>query len=381
MALARRYYYNEAPIDLVTGMQIESDEKIIIMHRDHYVGLSTCRSYLDHLLGQAAENVTIDYQTFGMGTVMEKYGNNNGMLYFVWSRRLYAACPGEMGNPCSEKIRVKNLIKKLPKGLQKRYKQKLGVLLKRLKRRSLKKIGLGEDCPNCIDADYYRGIGYPLSRILMEFRDYQDNFDKIRQCESCSHIWCKDCKHSYHGDHEGKLCWELEERAGAEEQANREMITRSCFNCPECGVNIEKNGGCNHMTCQHCRAEFCYLCMTIFPDETEMIRHYEYQCDQFGGPIRHSNNNNVMTEYHEIVPRTHCGKCAYRIRPVDCLADQRCRRCHYYTCFECKQAFPSFSQAKRHHQKSGCAGVYFPTRMYFRGDVPSSMVMGGMFIE
>lgn len=31
--------------------------------------------------------------------------------------------------------------------------------------------------------------------------------------------------------------------------------------CPKCFVNIEKNGGCMHMSCKKCTYEFCWICL------------------------------------------------------------------------------------------------------------------------
>lgn len=47
------------------------------------------------------------------------------------------------------------------------------------------------------------------------------------------------------------------------------MQTADFKQCEQCSSPIEKNGGCNHMTCTHCKFEFCWICGSPFK-----VNHY-----------------------------------------------------------------------------------------------------------
>lgn len=70
-----------------------------------------------------------------------------------------------------------------------------------------------------------------------------------------------------------------EEKASAESE-NVNWIAANTKACPKCQKNIEKNQGCNHMTCVQCRHEFCWVCMGSWKDHGSATGGY-YKCNLY----------------------------------------------------------------------------------------------------
>ncbi|CAL1593369.1 unnamed protein product [Knipowitschia caucasica] len=133
----------------------------------------------------------------------------------------------------------------------------------------------------------------------------------MAQCSACSLAFCLLCQRTYHGTgacptavqrprptvvQDGDLAeipdtlegrralWEdyssaskprrnlLEERYGRETMVgflssclSLDWIDVNSKNCPHCFIRIQKDGGCNHMTCSRCRRHFCWKCLTLSP--------------------------------------------------------------------------------------------------------------------
>ncbi|CDH50400.1 ring finger protein [Lichtheimia corymbifera JMRC:FSU:9682] len=90
------------------------------------------------------------------------------------------------------------------------------------------------------------------------------------------HKFCFGCGLS---DHQPCVCslvkkW-LQKCKDDSETAN--WISAHTKDCPKCQSAIEKNGGCNHMTCRKCRYEFCWVCMGPWSEH----RSQYYACNRF----------------------------------------------------------------------------------------------------
>jgi len=92
----------------------------------------------------------------------------------------------------------------------------------------------------------------------------------------CSHYFCFGCSLN---DHQPAPCalvkkW-LKKCEDDSETAN--WISANTKECPKCHSTIEKNGGCNHMTCRKCRHEFCWMCMGVWSEHGTSW----YNCNRF----------------------------------------------------------------------------------------------------
>lgn len=74
------------------------------------------------------------------------------------------------------------------------------------------------------------------------------NFPFCTRCNSESHVPCT-CQMLVE--------WEKKNKSESE---NTNWILVNTQLCPKCKWPIEKNGGCNHMTCRQCGHEFCWIC-------------------------------------------------------------------------------------------------------------------------
>ncbi|CAD6244757.1 GSCOCG00013458001-RA-CDS [Cotesia congregata] len=93
---------------------------------------------------------------------------------------------------------------------------------------------------------------------------------------SCGHRFCFKCSETWHAP---ILCEYLRKwiKKTAEDSATSHWIGINAKECPQCLMAIEKNGGCNHMTCRNCKCEFCWICTRKWS-----ARCFSTGCNRYG---------------------------------------------------------------------------------------------------
>lgn len=112
------------------------------------------------------------------------------------------------------------------------------------------------------DKWFIKWCPFPNCESAVECHIAENQLQEIVPTVSCKepHTFCFGCSHT---DHQPATCsivklW-LKKCADDSETAN--WLAANTKECVKCKSTIEKNGGCNHMTCKKCKIEFCWVCL------------------------------------------------------------------------------------------------------------------------
>eukprot|EP01026_Neomeris_dumetosa_P033613 TRINITY_DN2688_c0_g1_i11.p1 TRINITY_DN2688_c0_g1~~TRINITY_DN2688_c0_g1_i11.p1 ORF type:complete len:547 (-),score=56.25 TRINITY_DN2688_c0_g1_i11:386-1894(-) len=108
------------------------------------------------------------------------------------------------------------------------------------------------------------------------------------QC-TCGETFCFQCKGEAHQPAKCKTVEEWLRKAGAESE-NLNYILANTKPCPKCKRAIEKNQGCNHMTCTQCKHQFCWLCKEDWKKHGEGTGGY-YSCNKYEAAKRRGEHD------------------------------------------------------------------------------------------
>jgi len=107
---------------------------------------------------------------------------------------------------------------------------------------------------------------------------YDAGGQKDVECE-CGYRFCFKCSDDAHQPCPCHLMslWVQKNKSDKE---NTDWILANTKMCPKCKVHIEKNQGCNHMTCRNCKFEFCWLCKGDWKNHGSKTGGF-YACNTF----------------------------------------------------------------------------------------------------
>ena len=95
----------------------------------------------------------------------------------------------------------------------------------------------------------------------------------------CGAAFCMRCGEEAHAPSDCALLSQWTEKCQNEsETAN--WILANTKRCPKCQTRIEKNQGCNHMSCSQCKYEFCWMCMGDWAEHGATTGGY-YKCNKY----------------------------------------------------------------------------------------------------
>ncbi|KAF2769578.1 hypothetical protein EJ03DRAFT_89184 [Teratosphaeria nubilosa] len=117
-------------------------------------------------------------------------------------------------------------------------------------------------------------------------------------CTTCCTTICTQCNVPLHN---GEMCREYQERvSGHLAQLQEYLDSGKAKRCPKCTVVIEKDAGCNHMTCINCYTHFCFECLAATRTGDELYRHLIDVHGSYGDPENEQLMAHIDAVYDEL---------------------------------------------------------------------------------
>ncbi|KAL4485372.1 hypothetical protein ABPG72_008548 [Tetrahymena utriculariae] len=121
-----------------------------------------------------------------------------------------------------------------------------------------------------------------------EYAFILEDGQNILNCPKCKKPYCLNCKCDYH---QGQTCQEykISNNFTEDDQKFEQLVVGQKFKkCSKCKIWVEKNQGCDHMTCR-CGYQFCYKCGGVYLNCDCPQQFRQFQFNQF--------NNNDEDEH------------------------------------------------------------------------------------
>ncbi|CAK62137.1 unnamed protein product (macronuclear) [Paramecium tetraurelia] len=146
-------------------------------------------------------------------------------------------------------------------------------------------------CPSCLYELSYDEVVSNIEKIKLDkyaklrTLQYGESDPTLRHCPNkqcelyvlldskrcqCGQEICVDCGNQYHGL---SSCDELMDSIFVLD-SRQEKIQR----CPKCKIVVQKEGGCNHMTCKRCEYQFCWICRRKYTQQHYNNYNYFFGC-------------------------------------------------------------------------------------------------------
>jgi len=112
-------------------------------------------------------------------------------------------------------------------------------------------------------------------------------------CTLCSTLFCSGCGNQ---PHDPAQCADFDEWSRIFNNSSF-WVKQNAKPCPSCQVPIEKSTGCNHMECSQCRANFCWLCLSLLQTHNEA-----HTCNRYDPVSSESDDEMRWSVFHCEVP-------------------------------------------------------------------------------